>query len=87
VCERVFVRTLWSHCPPTNALSSSFLFLSSVFDLYSNLSAAQRKEDLRFTSHKSPQILCSFHQQMVWLLFYTTSLLFFTPAAREEILS
>lgn len=90
VCERLFVHTLWSHCPPLNQLGS--LSLGSFFNLSSNLRAAQRKGDLRFTSHKSPQIFRSFHQQTVWLSFRATSLRpltlgIFTLAAQEEILS
>lgn len=91
VCERPFVHTLWSHCPP-KPTQFTLLSLGSIFNLYSHLRAAQRKGDLRFTSHKSPQIFRSFYQQMVWLLFRTTSLRprtlgIFTLAAQEEILS
>lgn len=71
VCERLFVHTVWSHCPPSNALCSLSL---SFFNLYSNLRAAQRKEDLQFTSHKSLQIFCSFYHHMVWLLVRKTPL-------------
>ncbi len=89
-------KTLCSHSmEPLSSLKPTrftLLSLSSIFNLYSNLRAAQRKGDLRFTSHKSPQIFRLFYQQMVWLLFPTTSLHprtlgIFTLAAREEILS
>lgn len=89
-------KTLCSHSmePLSSIKPTQFTLrsLSSVFNLYSNLRAVQRKGDLRFTSHKSPQIFRSFYQQMVWLLFRTTSLHprtlgIFTLAAQEEILS
>lgn len=89
-------KTLCSHSmePLSSIKPSQFtlLSLSSVFNLYSNLRAAQRKGDLRLTSYKSPQIFRSFYQQMVWLLFRSTSLRprmlgIFTLAAQEEILS
>lgn len=89
-------KTLCSHSmePLSSIKPTQFtpLSLSSIFNLYSNLRAAQRKGDLRFTSHKSPQIFRLFYQQMVWPLLRTTSLRprslgIFTLAAREEILS
>lgn len=74
VCERVFVHTLWSHCPPLNALRSLALYSAPTSICIPLSEAAQRKGDLQFTSHKSPQIFRSFYQQMVWLSVCTSSL-------------
>lgn len=92
VCERLFVRSVWSHCPPLNRAGSLFSHStpSSICIPISELLRGRR--DPRLTSRKSPQIFRSFHQQMVWLLFRMTSLRprmlgIFALAPLEEILS
>lgn len=73
VSERLFVHTVWSHCPPSISQCP--------------IRAAERKEDLQFTSHKS-----STHFTTRWFGFYSVRLLFilanwiFLHAAQEEIL-
>lgn len=60
------VASLFSHSAP----SSVCIHISGLL---------RGRGDLRFTSHKSPQIFCSFYQQMVWLSFRATLLRPRTP--------
>ncbi len=91
VCERLFVHTLWSHCPPLNQPTSLFSHSTPSSICIPIWELLRGSWDLRFTSHKSPQIFCLFYPQMVWLVFHTTlcphTLRIFTFTAQEEILS
>lgn len=86
VCERPFVRTLWSHCPPKPS-RFTLLSLDSIFICIHISGLLRGRGDLRFTSHKSSahftsRCFGSYSAQLYSVLARRGS---FTLAAQEEI--
>lgn len=92
VCERPFVHTLWSHCPPKPS-RFTLLSLGSIFNLCSHLRRCSEEEETwdspltnlhKSSAHFTSRWFGSYSAQLHSVLARRGS---FTLAAQEEILS
>lgn len=75
VCERLFVHTLWNHCPPLKMLSSHS---APVFNLYSDLRAAPQEKGWGgrgpeiHLSQISTNLALIFTSRRFWLILFSS---------------